>query len=284
MFRLFFFLCLSLWEFSKSTPIHFSYHLDGHGPLHWPGQCTSGKYQSPINIDRKHSYKYLTDGIDWRDYVVEESEWQLVNNGHTFKLVPKNERSTFYKSIFNPNVRYDLLQFHFHWGLPNGSGSEHSIDHKRNSGEIHFVNVNHEYMKEHSVSDMLENNLKDAIEVISILIQESDESNSDKYIIHKFLKEASHVREEPRKKTKRMSKSNFERLFNGLGIKYSYHGSLTTPNCNEVVRWIVFEKPLLINKNDMNELRKLEEGNGKLIKENFRPIQPLNDRKIVYFE
>ena len=32
-----------------------------------------------------------------------------------------------------------------------------------------------------------------------------------------------------------------------LGAFYRYHGSLTTPPCNEVVEWVLFEEPLKIS-------------------------------------
>lgn len=32
---------------------------------------------------------------------------------------------------------------------------------------------------------------------------------------------------------------------------YTYEGSLTTPDCNENVGWIVFEEPILINKDQV---------------------------------
>lgn len=54
---------------------------------------------------------------------------------------------------------------------------------------------------------------------------------------------------------------------------YNFAGSLTTPPCSEGVNWHVVTKPLTASKEQLETLTKLM-GN------NARPIQPMNDRKI----
>ena len=67
------------------------------------------------------------------------------------------------------------------------------------------------------------------------------------------------------------------------GTEYAhYRGSLTTPHCNEVVDWIVFLKPLNISRSQINLFRKLQDGHGHKLVDNYRPTQPLNGR-IVHF-
>lgn len=67
------------------------------------------------------------------------------------------------------------------------------------------------------------------------------------------------------------------------GTEYAhYKGSLTTPHCNEVVEWIVFLKPLNISRSQIKLFRKLQDGHGHKLVDNFRPTQPLNGR-IVHF-
>ena len=36
-------------------------------------------------------------------------------------------------------------------------------------------------------------------------------------------------------------------LPSALGAFYRYHGSLTTPPCNEIVEWVIFDTPLEIS-------------------------------------
>ena len=42
-----------------------------------------------------------------------------------------------------------------------------------------------------------------------------------------------------------------------LGPFYRYHGSLTTPPCNEVVEWVVFEEPLKISSAQVGSFKKI---------------------------
>ena len=61
---------------------------------------------------------------------------------------------------------------------------------------------------------------------------------------------------------------------------YRYSGSLTTPGCYESVTWTVFHEPLAISESQMSFFRSLEFKDGNPMVNNFRPVQPLNDRRI----
>jgi carbonic anhydrase len=82
---------------------------------------------------------------------------------------------------------------------------------------------------------------------------------------------------------------NLEKILNakGKGIKvnpsdllpadtehyYHYKGSFTTPPCTEQVQWYIFKDTVNISKEQLNKLR-------KYYKNNERPVQPLNHRKV----
>jgi carbonic anhydrase len=64
----------------------------------------------------------------------------------------------------------------------------------------------------------------------------------------------------------------------------SYKGSLTTPNCNENVRWIISTSPLAITNTELSELRKVKDKKGERILRNNRPLQKQNgDRGITFY-
>jgi carbonic anhydrase len=64
---------------------------------------------------------------------------------------------------------------------------------------------------------------------------------------------------------------------------FTYEGSLTTPDCNEVVSWIVLKDRATISENQIKLFRELEvwQGPQGRLKKNFRPLQELNTRVIL---
>jgi carbonic anhydrase len=56
---------------------------------------------------------------------------------------------------------------------------------------------------------------------------------------------------------------------------YMFTGSLTTPPCSEGVRWLVIQKPVTASKAQIAEFTKA------MGHPNNRPVQPLNDRKVL---
>merc|ERR1711913_223676 len=68
------------------------------------------------------------------------------------------------------------------------------------------------------------------------------------------------------------------------GTTYStYSGSLTTPGCMEVVNWINFLKPIKISTGQLAKFRTLKDNDNDDIVDNFRPVQPLNDRVVTFY-
>jgi carbonic anhydrase len=63
----------------------------------------------------------------------------------------------------------------------------------------------------------------------------------------------------------------------------SYKGSLTNPDCQENVTWMVSTKPLTISSNDLAQLRKINDLQGLPLVKNFRPLQRINGRVITEY-
>ena len=73
-------------------------------------------------------------------------------------------------------------------------------------------------------------------------------------------------------------------VVNAANARYStYDGGLTTPACNEVVKWINFMTPLKISSAQLKLFRTLIDGKDKNIVDNFRSPQPLNGRTVGHF-
>merc|ERR1711976_836055 len=75
-----------------------------------------------------------------------------------------------------------------------------------------------------------------------------------------------------------------DQLDNTTNKKYrSYMGSLTTPNCDEIVNWFVFDNVFNIDKNQKKILNQFfyDKDNDPNAKGNFRKVQALNDRVVT---
>jgi len=73
----------------------------------------------------------------------------------------------------------------------------------------------------------------------------------------------------------------FLALSNVERTHYQYHGSLTTPGCNEVVTWVLATRVLGVSPHFMSLLRQLKTDDGEPLVDNFRPVQQLNGRVIT---
>lgn len=71
---------------------------------------------------------------------------------------------------------------------------------------------------------------------------------------------------------------------------WTYKGSLTHPPCSECVTWIIYRYPMTVSADQLEEFRRLHNhlkdlppsvplDDGFLV-DNFRTVQPLNDRTV----
>lgn len=166
---------------------------------------------------------------------------KLVNNGHTIQV---NYAAG--SKIEVAGEVYQLLQFHFH------APSEHTINGKHSALEMHLV---------HQKSD-------GALGVVGVMINKG-QSNQQFAPVWDELP----------------AKAGEERHFENLSINadnllpderkyYTYDGSLTTPPCSEGVTWFVLQSPVEMSE---SQIATFEE----IIKDNNRPVQPLNGREIL---
>lgn len=58
-------------------------------------------------------------------------------------------------------------------------------------------------------------------------------------------------------------------------------GSLTTPNCLEVVTWLVMNNTIKTTSKNIQSLRLLKDSNNNTITRNYRPVQKLNHRFLL---
>jgi len=212
------------------------------GPDNWGelnpnwAECGEGRAQSPIDIANATT-------IDLSDIQVNygEAPLRIFNNGHTIEVKVDEGYAITYNEI-----DYNLLQFHFH------HPSEHLIDGEAAAMELHFVHA----------SD------NGNLAVIGVLIQEGEANDNYASIFDNLPNEVS---EAPDTATLSI---DLESLLPVDSQFTTYNGSLTTPPCSEIVRWLVMNDPITLSAEQIDAFAAIYAANA-------RPAQPLNDRDLL---
>nr|XP_060641934.1 carbonic anhydrase 15-like isoform X3 [Anolis sagrei ordinatus] len=254
------------------------------GPSHWKEimPTCGGENQSPINIDRwKAQWDKDLDEILFEGYdQAPPGRWRLLNDGHTVVLNLDGASAAEQINITRGGLHdtYRALQFHFHWGDLNRNGSEHTFDGIQYPMELHIVHINAKY-KTLSEAKGHPNGLA----VLGFLFKVSDADNTNYNTIVAGLKNISQA-DSYVELASTFSLSNLLPDMALLSKYYRYKGSLTTPTCDEVVTWTVFEEPIPLSKSQINAFiktlyfKKLDTTSRMI--NNFRPVQPLRSRKV----
>ena len=92
-----------------------------------------------------------------------------------------------------------------------------------------------------------------------------------------------HAGEVDRMNAKYAEPKDFLPTASRLNRFYRYFGSLTSPNCDEVVVWTVFADPIEVSNEQLASLRNAKyyaQGSSGQMDNNYRPLQPLADRRV----
>ncbi|VBB34076.1 unnamed protein product, partial [Acanthocheilonema viteae] len=227
-------------------------------PKYWPN--ADGHNQSPINLDLCLMKYSTADPFKFLNYNV-KLKGEIINNGHSVQVKPNFGSKM-------PEIRgggldqtYRLVQYHFHWGLHDNEGSEHTLANLHYPAELHLVH------------EGLTNPNKLAVIAVFFVLGFDDKALFQECtVLNKIIDPAqSHPIKEILLDDK---------LPKNRKSFWRYAGSLTTPPCSEVVTWTIFTEPVAITKLQLALFRNLRDRTGNLMKRNFRPIQKLNDRDI----
>lgn len=257
----------SEWSYSGST-----------GPEHWAdleGSFCGDMSQSPIDIDPNDVM--VVDFADWTFQGYETGKVdRILNNGHSVNVYLEGN---YIVSGGGLSHKYKAVQFHFHWGSVNSQGSEHTLNQVEYPAELHIVHYNSDDYDD--VNAALKSNDGDALAVLGVFIEVGEENSVLKDVFD-LIENVPYKDNETDASTVTLTLG--DALPTDSTIFYRYNGSLTTPTCNEVVVWTVFEEPIQISQAQLDVLRSLREGGegSSKIEDNFRPVQKLNSRTVYY--
>lgn len=138
--------------YDDEKPIYTYDEKDVYGPSNWHKinrEC-GGNLQSPINLETKganvdsSSQPLTIVGIDAKPSFI-----NVENNGHSLKLSFNYPNNKQVEILGGPLEQpYILENVHWHWGKSDRAGSEHTLNSKRFSAEMHVVTYNSKYGKQ----------------------------------------------------------------------------------------------------------------------------------------
>ena len=217
------------------------------GPDCWGGVCTEsacgGSSQSPVNIANS---TVVTD-LPNLQLSGHSTKTKITNNGHT--VVFEQEPGAFITYGNLPNGSYNDLtlgQFHFH------AKSEHEIDGSPAALEAHFV---------------CRSIWSDQYIVMAVLFEKGASNPNLEKFISKLPTTAGQTVSDDN-----LAYNAFDFLPSNRSY-YTYEGSLTTPPCTEVVKWIVMKNKVEASEAQINAM-------VNILGANSRPVQPLNGRAV----
>uniref|UniRef100_A0A7S0V3E2 carbonic anhydrase n=1 Tax=Hemiselmis tepida TaxID=464990 RepID=A0A7S0V3E2_9CRYP len=240
----------------------------------WGGTCSSGSSQSPINIATADaaggaaadtytpifvgSFTTASVGGDFlrRAFLEIKDETVTVSDiWTTFKWSGRD-------------WKFQTLKMHF--------PSEHTIDSKQYEVEIamHYIDTSGKHMIMSFLGDRVGDVAGESPRFIADVADLAADNMGMRIMQLDFSEAMVGLRTKCIPTT---ADGSDDCLSNRESAYYGYTGSLSIPPCTEGVERLVMKEPFKIRDEDYDELTKLTSGNA-------RPVQDLNDRKVVKVE
>nr|CCA24628.1 carbonic anhydrase putative [Albugo laibachii Nc14] len=209
-----------------------------------------GEEQSPVDLsDAVASHEKCEDLSPIFFCSTNEMKAELQSDGTNFKVCLQNLNQENHVSV--SQKMFHCAQFHFH------APSEHTVNGKRYDMEFHLVNQAED----------------GSLAVFGILFELGEESS----FLAQFWDHLQSLDIGAIKEKKSIDSIDLSCLLKSDKGFYRLRGSLTTPPYSEGVEWTISRDIWHLSEKQLNQFCKC------LKKNNARPIQPLNKRKLQYF-
>ncbi|KAK2723257.1 hypothetical protein QYM36_001802 [Artemia franciscana] len=244
------------------------------GPLNWVERypIAAGERQSPIDIttDSVVPDPDLPDNpLKW-DYP--KTAKVVTNTGYGWRVDVDGSGSSLSGGPLEE--KYEIVQFHCHWGHDESCGSEHTVDGEAFPAELHLV---HRNLKYETMEEAL--NYADGLSVLGVFLTVGEENQELQKIVD-ILHEIKYKDES----VKLESPIDPLKLLPDETAYWTYPGSLTTPPLSECVIWLVLREKIQVSIEQLEAFRQMccngKCDEQKTLPENFRPPQPKNHRCI----
>ncbi|XP_052286944.1 carbonic anhydrase-related protein 10-like [Dreissena polymorpha] len=246
------------------------------GPAWWGTKwpiCTMGRYQSPIDIlpDKLLFDPNLTGVVFSSEKKINGN---LTNTGNDITLFVDDVIVPLINATSGPlQYVYHLHHIKLHFGHDEASGSEHTVNGQAFPAEIQLYMFNADLYANYTQAMSSPNGLV----AVSIFLEVGKIGNEAYTMISNAL---THI---PTKgQQHRVHGLPLSVLLPQTKEYITYEGSLTQPQCQETVTWVIFNKPIYITEQQLTQLRNVnkEGGSHLLIFGNIRPSQPMYNRLV----
>ncbi len=208
--------------------------------------------QTPINIEPSKAVVFHS--IDPTIHYGAVTMNSVMNNGGENLRVNVSGADNLNNYITVGGKKYNLVNFHFHYS------SEHTVDGKYSTMEIHFVNVSAD----------------NSYAVLGVLVDLGSGNTS----LQNLFAQSPTTSNSVNSSNATLDISNL--LPTNTREYFTYNGSLTTPNFGSnssitnggPVTWFVFKNKQQLSTDQFNYYKNI------YLDPNFRAIQPLNGRKV----
>lgn len=257
---------VSAWSYPEPTN-------PGDADNGWTGTCATGQAQSPINIVRDQTKCVREGEAEGVKHKINFHYWakdglEVANNGHTIKM--KSHVGFVTTGGCSPctGQRYHLKQVHFR------SPAEHTIDAAVNKSGRYPLELHLVHQKEGATG------LNDLLFVSVWFYQQQDGGFPNSFL---SALDFGHLPTTAGAVNKLAGTVNIGASLNEAlsGEYYTYHGSLTTPTCEETVKWYIMKTPLGATKEQLAAITAVL--NPSNTTGNARSVKPLNNRHVYWY-
>lgn len=197
----------------------YTYEQGALGPGHWPGLCSLGKMQAPIDISRAEKLP-----VDKLEFVYQPADLDLINDCNEYRILLRFPDNYWLRVGKKP---YNLTELHFR------EPGENAVNGKRPPMSVQFVHFSPEGV---------------------FLIVEVPIAAGKKNPVIQTLWE--HLPAPGKESKVDDVKINPADLLPADRSFYRFPGSLTAPICNEVVIWYVLKNPIELSEDQIQEYAK----------------------------
>jgi len=254
-----------------------------NGPESWNSNVAfpecAGASNSPIAIQEADSTEVAAVAWELTGWDTAHS-WTVDDKHRTFEYGLEGDKKITTEGGGLVN-KYNLLQFHYHWGGDNTKGSEHTLNGKEYPMEVHFVHWNSEYA---TAGEAIASEDADALAVLGFFFEIQAEDNDE---LAPYITQMEAARNHENYTTEGVNVDNLSIpvKYAMTGNYYRYMGGLTTPGCNQIVRWTVFDTTIKISAAQMSKIRTQSQTYLDQYGEDFyRDPQPIGSRIVAKYD